>query len=287
MDRAFIRAAETQGPDAPLTVMTFNVLCSFCDPANFDPWSERLDYFHDIFERHKPDLIGLQEISKGSEVAEFVARNPAYEAIYYRDEAPPNREYPDATILYRRERVEVLERGVYWLSKEPDKAWSKGWAKVQFWRLVVWARMKDKSSGREFYFSTTHFDNNTPNQEMSAPLVLDRVAPWAKKIPCIVTGDFNSKPDSKAYRILMGGKENVGFKLVNTSDLAGAPTIDARQNPKPEFHPDSGIDHVFLADPSGVKVEQWIVDMNVYGPKNRYPSDHFPVVARLRFSGGN
>jgi len=43
--------------------MTFNVLCSFCNLREFDPWSERLAYFGDIFARHDPDLIGLQELS--------------------------------------------------------------------------------------------------------------------------------------------------------------------------------------------------------------------------------
>ena len=75
-------------PAPPLTVMTFNVLCSFCDLRNFDPWSERLNDFEDIFARHDPDLIGLQELSppplnNGMEVEQILAHAPGRAAVSF------------------------------------------------------------------------------------------------------------------------------------------------------------------------------------------------------------
>ena len=155
--------AEEPNDELSLTAMTFNVLCSFCDRKNYDPWEERLDYFRDIIVRHDPDLIGLQELSKADEVDDFARTNPEYDFIYYLDEgAEKPRPYPDATIMYRRYQFDPLESGNYWLSDKPDEVWSKGWARVQFWRLVTWARFKVKADGSELYFATTHFDNNTP-----------------------------------------------------------------------------------------------------------------------------
>jgi mRNA deadenylase 3'-5' endonuclease subunit Ccr4 len=56
--------SDSAQPAAPeLTVMTFNVLCSFCNTREYDPWAERLGYFGDIFARHDADLIGIQELT--------------------------------------------------------------------------------------------------------------------------------------------------------------------------------------------------------------------------------
>ncbi len=280
------RGAETTETTEPteLTVMTYNVLCSFCDRSNYDPWEERLNYHRDIIERYSPDLIGTQEISKAEEVAEIAFLNPEYEFIYYAERGGEKpRAYPDATMAYRKDRFELIERGTYWLSSTPDEPWSKGWAKVQFWRLVEWAHLKQKSDGREFYFSNTHFDNNTPNQEKSAPLLLERVAPWAEKMPCIVVGDFNSKPDSKAYKTLSEGRDGQGFKLSNAFDLIHEWKMKTNQMPAPEYLPPNRIDHIWLAGKADFTVLEWTVDLYVYGAQKRYPSDHKAIIAKIRF----
>jgi hypothetical protein len=42
--------AMSQTTQLELTVMTYNVMCSFCDPS-YDPWDERLHYQRDIILR--------------------------------------------------------------------------------------------------------------------------------------------------------------------------------------------------------------------------------------------
>ena len=46
-----------------------------------------------------------------------------------------------------------------------------------------WAHFVDLETGKEFSFTTTHFDNNSPCQELSAPLVLERTSPWNSAMP--------------------------------------------------------------------------------------------------------
>lgn len=273
-----LRAEE---PKTRVTVMTFNVLCSFCDRTNYDPWEERLDYFADIIHRHKPDLIGTQEISKESEVTDISGVIPEYDFFYYKDAPGPKaRAYPDQTIYYLRERFELVASGTYWLSATPDEPWTKGWAKVQFWRLVGWVHLREKSTGRDLYFSNTHFDNNVPNQKMSAPLQLERVAPWAAKMPAIVVGDFNSKPDSEAYATLVSGTP---VKLQNTYDLTDNHERLANKEPAPELDPNARIDHIWVAGERDYKVSQWSVDLHVYGSQDRFPSDHRALSATIEF----
>ncbi|NOZ01635.1 MAG: hypothetical protein GXP54_07070, partial [Deltaproteobacteria bacterium] len=91
---------DVQGADLDtLTVLTFNVLCSFCDPS-FDPWEDRVQYHADIIRRHNPDLVGLQELLFLDEVEQYLALNPEYSAVYYESDDPeaPFPIYPDETI---------------------------------------------------------------------------------------------------------------------------------------------------------------------------------------------
>jgi len=264
--------------------MTFNVLCFFCDDINYDPFEQRLDYFGDILHRHDPDLVGFQELLFADEVDELLARKPDYEAIFFADESQPLfEEYADATIFFRADRFEAVAKGFYWLSETPDIPVSGGWASANLPRLVTWAHLVQKSDDRHLYFATTHVDNNPPNQEMSAPLIVERTGEWSALMPAIIVGDFNSKPDSPAYAILTAPAEEPGGQFLNTFDLADQWMVETNQEPPPAWEPDDRIDHLFVAGDTPWQVPLWVVDMHVYGPEDRYPSDHFAMVAHLQF----
>lgn len=272
------------GARTELEVMTFNVLCSFCNP-DYDPWENRLAYFADIFERHDPDLIGLQELTYPEEVDQILALRPGYEAIYFLgEEAGPYGlvDYPDATILYRSARFRQRQSGFFWLSETPDVPWSAGWAEgLQFARIVDWAQLEERETGRLLLFVTTHFDNNSPNQEHSAPLLLERIGPMAGEAPAIVTGDFNSQPADPAYATLTSGE---GFRLDDAFDIAARWSVASNRDPPPAYDHADCIDHIFYAGAGMAwQCPQWTVDTFVYGPDAKYPSDHFPVSARLVF----
>ena len=269
------------GP-ARVVVMTFNVLCSFCGGREYEPWEKRLVHFKNIIARHDPDLVGAQELLTEPEVKQILEILPGRKALYFRNEQGL-KDYADAAIFYRADRFEVVEHGFYWLSPTPDEPWTRGFAKgAQLWRLVAWAHLRLKPGGRDLYFATTHFDNNSPSQEKSAPLVIQRTAPWARKMPVMVTGDFNSQPDDQAYKTLVGGIGGKGFKLVNVSDLVSSPGIVTNKSPKPEYDMNGRIDHLFVAGGSW-RCSRWVADLYAYGPKSLYPSDHFPIVATCEF----
>lgn len=268
-------------PSAPLRVMTYNVLCSFCNPREFDPWTERLAYFQDIFTRHDPDLIGVQELTPlNNEIDDILAHAPGYVGLYFG--TTPQTLYPDAMILYRESRFTVLDRGSYWLSPTPDEPFTTGFSPPQFPRLVVWALLHDSQRDHDLYFATTHFDNNSPSQQLSAPLVKERTLPFVGDTPVIVVGDFNSRPDSVAYHALTD--DSGGFAFENAFDLTSW-RIVTNQTPAPEYEVGDRIDHIFLAG-EGVSwtASDWLADLTVYGANDRYPSDHFPVFAVVDYS---
>src|SRR5262249_2916556 len=140
------------------------------------------------------------------------------------------------------------DHGSYWLSPTPDTPWTAGFApRGQLPRLVVWARLLERTSGRELFFGTTHFDNNSPSQEKSAPIVLERTEPWAARMPVILTADFNSQPEDLAYVLLRQGDPGSRFHFLDAYDLTGGPTIDSNLVPPPAYDASRRIDHIFVA----------------------------------------
>lgn len=270
---------EAQPTSAPFSVMTYNVLCSFCGSGEYDTWDERQPYFKDTFARYDADLIGLQELAFGTEVDQLLTLMDGYASVYYAA-VDSNLTYPDATVLYRTERFELLESGQFWLSPTPDVPSSTGFAEQQLPRLVAWTKLRDLQTGQVIYFASTHVDNNSPSQAKSAPLILERAAPWAAEAPVVFLGDFNSKPDTEAYQILTTSQ---GFHFVNSQALAKEWLVDSNETPVPTYDLADRIDHIFLG--SGAvdwSVSKWSVDVHRYGPNQRYPSDHFPMAAVIQ-----
>jgi endonuclease/exonuclease/phosphatase family metal-dependent hydrolase len=266
-------------PD-PMVVMTFNVLCSFCDDT-YDPWLDRTAYIADTIARHSPDLVGLQELFKAEEVQQLLDLSPGYAALFYTDEIS---DYADATIWWRTDRYELIDSGFYWLSPAPDLPFSVGFASQQLPRLVAWAQLRELSTDAELLFVDTHFDNNSPSQELSAPLLLERTEDQAGALPIVVVGDFNSRPDSSAYAILTEGVEGTGLALTNSFDLARTWSVESNQDPAPAYEPSSRIDHVFVAGGEWT-VPWWTVDTWVYGASGLHTSDHFAIATELQFEG--
>lgn len=279
-----------------LRVMTFNVMCSFCMDKVHEPWTARIPYLRDVIARHDPDLIGLQELFNAEpgndDVESLFGPEHLWGAVYYHHKPGDllEKDYTDATVMYRKARFELKDQGFFWLSPEPDTAFSNGFApKGSFPRLVAWARLHDKKAKRDLYFATTHFDNNAPSQEKSAPLSLQRLGPLAKQAPLIFIGDFNSKPPTKAYGILTTGEDKAdgsgkvagGLVLQDAFVLAPPPwQIEAGTQKPPAYDPAQRIDHVFVGG-GAWKSLRWVVDLTVYGPPQWHPSDHDAIVADL------
>ena len=280
-------------------VMTYNVMCPFCVNGDHlawpQDWSIRAPMVRDTIARFDPDLIGLQETFTPDTTVDMLGdvttADGVYDVVYYvkkpTDPATALGDdfatYSDAAILYRKSRFVVLDQGAIWLSPTPDIAYSNGFAKGgQLPRLMYWARLQDKLAQRTLVFASTHFDNNTPSQKLSAPLALARFAPMAAKEPLIFVGDFNSTPTSEAYAILAKGVDGKGFRLDNAFDLAAKWQVDSNRSPKPDYDVASRIDHIWLAGAT-FAVPEWHVDLHAYGDLAMWPSDHDPMVAWVRW----
>jgi len=261
---------DTPGGPLNLTVMTYNVLFAFPDPE-YDSWRVRKTHVAEIINFHDADLVGMQEPFSW-QVDDLLELCPGY--VVHRLEL-----HTDSALFYREDRFDVLDSGHFWHSPWPYVPFSIGFGNF-FARNVLWVKLYDHQSGKEFYFFNTHFDNTSPFQENAAPQFLDLMEEIIGESPVVVTGDFNSKPDTEAYRILTEGNTVGGFALTNSFDLVDE--FDVRLTPGDErvYDPDHRIDHIFFAQ-GDWDCTYWVVDMSRYGDPWRDPSDHLAMAADL------
>jgi endonuclease/exonuclease/phosphatase family metal-dependent hydrolase len=259
---------QTAAPE-PLTVMSFNIRYG---TANDGPnrWEARRGQMFELLRAQNPDVIGLQE-ALHFQIDEILAALPGYRMVGVgRSDGGQGGEY--AAILYRESRLSVRRTSTFWFSDTPDVVKSNTWG-AALERICTWAVFDDRQ-GAPFYLFNLHLDHvSQPAREKSVGLLLDRIAARSPALPVIVTGDFNTGEANPAtlamlktfrdtFRVLHPGEKEVGtandFKL-------GMTTGDK-------------IDYIFVEAATDV-LSAGIIRTSVDG---RYPSDHFPVVARVR-----
>lgn len=249
-----------------LRVMSFNVrLPVEADGPN--RWEARRDLFARTVARADPDIIGTQELHQ-RQGDDILARLPRYN-WFGRDRRGGHAD-EHMGIFYRRDRLTLLDQGDFWLSDTPAVPGSISWGHP-YPRMVTWGRFRTRD-GHRFVLLDTHFPyraEDEPARAKAAALIASRIGEIAGDDPVILTGDFNTVPDSEAHRVL-------------TRTLADARLAVAKPTgPAATFHdftgtPDRRIDWILTR---GFHVDAFATDTQHQGA--RYPSDHFPVVADL------
>lgn len=270
-------------PAEPLTVMTFNIrLGTAADGDNH--WNRRKEMLYDVLRTENADLIGLQEAFR-FQIDEILAAVPGYAVVGVgRDDGKAGGE--TSAILFRASRFSVAASGTFWFSYTPDTPGTRTWGN-RYNRVSSWARFIDRD-GSAFYHFNMHLDHESqPSREKSMDLLLQRVnaRPFPAE-PVVVTGDFNVGETNPALHTLVGAPGR------------------AATDPTPPFvdtfrvlHPDEKVAGTFTAftfgNVNGDKIDYVLVQPGTpvlsagiirTSKDNRYPSDHFPVVARIRLS---
>src|SRR5688572_13434609 len=182
----------------PLRVMTFNVRYDTpSDGAN--AWPHRRDWVAALVRFHAPDAIGVQEALVHM-LTDLDARLPGFARVGVgRADGRAGGEF--SAILYRSDRLELLDSGTFWLSPTPEVAGSKGWD-TAIERIATWARFRDRRTGCRHLHVNTHFDHiGEEARQESARLIRRRLAALAGGLPVVVTGDLNATPESVPYRV--------------------------------------------------------------------------------------
>jgi endonuclease/exonuclease/phosphatase family metal-dependent hydrolase len=274
------RAKSGALPDPELTVMSFNIRYGTANDGE-NRWENRRQMVFDVIAEHRPDVLGLQEALK-FQIDAILAGVPGYVLIGVgREDGREKGEY--SCILYRTDRLDAAASGTFWLSDTPDVPGSITWGNACT-RVCTWGRFVDRATGRGFCMYNTHLDHvSQPAREKGAAQIARHIAEQAQGTPYILTGDFNAGEGNPAIRYLKGEQpldgQTVGvtlqdsFRIVHPDEkeVCTFNSFGGRTN-------GDKIDYIFVG-PGWKVLEAAILKTNIDG---RYPSDHYPLTARLR-----
>lgn len=272
---AAVVATAAVAETAPLTlrVMTFNLRFASAQPPH--AWPERRPVMQHVIEREAPDLIGTQE-GLYDQLNDLAADLPGYAWIGHGREGGSRGEF--MAIFYRRDRFEPLAFDHFWLSDTPDVIGSATWGN-RYKRMVTWARLRERTTGRVVEIWNTHFDHEVETaRAKSAALLRARLAAVDAVTPLLLVGDFNC----------LAGRSAPYTELTEGAGLTDAWLAAARRTNddlntfhgyEPPKHDGERIDWILARRPAAVSEAAILT----YAEDGRTPSDHFPVTATVRF----
>jgi endonuclease/exonuclease/phosphatase family metal-dependent hydrolase len=176
-------------------------------------------------------------------------------------------------IFWNKKTVKMLKWGTFWLSETPEKP-SMGWDAACF-RTATWALMKDKKTGKKFYFVNTHLDHvGKEARKLGLKLIVDRIDDInPEKYPMVLTGDFNVRPENPCL---------VDLDKIMTSTRKIAKKTDSKGtfNGWRKDREGGVIDYIYVSG-FGEVVEYETITKK-YADRS-FISDHYPIMSVLKF----
>ena len=253
-----------------LKVMSYNIRMGIAKDGT-NSWEFRCPATIEMLKDQHPDVFGVQEAFEFQiKFIEEYCRN--YKSVGVgRDDGKKKGEY--MSIFWNKKRIKLIKWGTFWLSETPDKP-SRGWD-AHCRRTATWALMRDKRTGKKFYYVNTHLDHRGKEaQRNGLKLIVDRIESINPKgYPMVLTGDFNIKPDNAALVDLdsrMQSARKVAAVTDNHNTFNG-------WSVKPT---DSVIDYIYISGFSACPEYQTVTKKYADKP---FVSDHYPIFARLVF----
>lgn len=284
-----VRTGHATG-DGELSLVSFNIRYGTAADGE-NAWEHRREMVTDLLAGLDADIVGLQEALR-FQLDEIGGALPGYVEIGVgRDDGLAAGEY--SPLLVRTDRFTIAAAGTFWLSDAPETPGSASWGN-RIPRVCTWARLVDKAGGSGVYVYNVHLDHQSqPSRERAAELIAAHIAarPHARE-PVVLMGDFNAGEGNAAMRYLRG-------EAARASGADAWPGHEPPPSPRlidtfRAAHPDAGevgtfsgfrpgatggekIDHILVSADVDV-LEAGIDRTSAHG---RYPSDHFPVTARV------
>ena len=263
-------SAQKQTRDYDLKVMSYNIRMGVAKDGT-NSWEYRYPATALMLQDQMPDVFGVQEAFEFQ--IRFIEDNFAdYDSVGVgRDNGKSEGEF--MSIFWNKKTVKMVKWGTFWLSETPEKP-SKGWD-AACKRTATWALMKDKNTGKMFYFVNTHLDHRgSEARRQGLNLIVSRIDEINKKgYPMVLTGDFNIKPDNVA---LVGLEEKMQSARKIAPKTDNNPTFNGWGKAKS----DMVIDYIYVSRFSACPEYHTVNEK--YG-QWKYISDHYPVYAKLIF----
>jgi len=261
-----------------LRVMTFNIRNSYARDGEND-WKHRNELVYQTIRDYSPAILGLQEANHAQQ-NELLTALPEYDFVGIGAKGGTKGQY--CSILYLKNRFRVDKTETYWLSDTPAVP-SSTWGNHHL-RIFTYARLVKKETGHIINAYNCHLDDGSKKaREKSVRQIGEHILQQPSNEPFVFMGDFNAPENSVTIQQI--GK----FKAEHEGTIHLASDSFRMLHPQKKdvgtYHGYKGniqadkIDSIFVP-PATEVLEASIVRTS---SNDRYPSDHFPVTATLRF----
>jgi endonuclease/exonuclease/phosphatase family metal-dependent hydrolase len=169
-------------------------------------------------------------------------------------------------VLWDRRRVDLIDHRTRWFGAEPHRPGSR-LPGARFPRVATWCRLRLVGSGRVLDVVSTHLDAADRANRLTST---EQLASWLDPaVPTVVLGDLNATPDSGVVTALAAAGLRDALVEVEGGTVHGfTGRTDGRR-----------IDHILVSEHLAVTAAA----IDHARRRGRLPSDHWPVVAQLRF----
>ena len=256
---AFPQFAAAQKKESEgLKVMSYNIRYGSAEDGT-NSWKYRWPATVEMLNDVKPDVFGVQEALDFQ--VEFISEMVRDYKGYGVGREDGKHDGEHMAIFWNKKTVKMIKSGTFWLSETPEKP-SMGWDAACY-RTATWALMKDKKTGKKFYFVNTHLDHVGREAQKNG----------LKGYPMVLTGDFNVRPSNDCLVDLdkiMTSTRKIAKKTDNKGTFNGWRTD--REG--------GVIDYIYMSGFSSVPVYETIVKKYADKP---FISDHYPIMSVLEF----
>ena len=278
-----IYVESTTPAPANLKLMSFNIR----EGSN---WSSRKSPIVSMINGESPDIIGLQEV-KDLDMWDHMTEDHPWDYLRDNLSAYTGYRYSDKTnaILYKTSTVEMSDFGHFWLR---DSYSSEGDSWDGYERMVLYGTVKEKATGRYFFYLNTHFPMNNSNDgwSKSTALLESRIAALnTNDYPVILMGDFNCVIGDACW-----GNNSSGIKSWMNNTRYAADSIVSTENQNLYTYNAFGdsskdrnkVDHIWVS--KSITVDSYVTLTNAIRNYGGYTtngetflSDHYPVIAHI------
>ena len=261
---------KTSDKEYDLKVMSYNIRLGIGKDGT-NSWEFRYPATALMIEDQQPDVFGVQEAHDFQIL--FIKENLRnYDCVGVgREDGKSKGEH--MSIFWNKKTVSLIKSGTFWLSDTPKKP-SKGWD-AHCKRTATWALMKDKRTGKKFYFVNTHLDHRGKlAQKNGLALIVSRIDEINPQgYPMVLTGDFNVKPNNPVLTDLdkiMQSSRKVAKKTDNPQTFNGWGKAKS----------DAVIDYIYVSGFSDCIEYQTVTKPYA---ERKFISDHYPIFTTLKF----
>lgn len=262
-------------------VITFNLRRDGLFHRKCNSWLERRQRVANLIMRSDAAVVGVQELMpQMREDVRSILEGYSIFGMGRSGEAMG--EHSD--IMIKNDVFDILRHDTFWLSKRPSEIASRAYFSF-FPRICTVGEIYLRGTNKKVRVFNTHFDHICgPARTLGVYTILGYLNRMQEidPMPSIIMGDLNAKPGSHPIQIMRNNLH--GFDNISLTDAYAY----CHENHSMEYtyHGFSGkkgrrlLDYIFVTD--GLQVVESHIDQTNDG--GLYPSDHYPLMATLRFS---